>query len=230
MKRQTKLLPCYLIGLLVMAVSVGIVCTLLANVPKIGQLHWILRLLPAILFMLMALVAHWLAKGKTWAYLISYYLNAAGSGWAIGILIAAKGFVLSQELLLGMVPAVILGILLVLFMNSPSEKRRFVSIAVFSVLALVLIGVGIYFVCAHRLQLGYAFLFSGLYFLPLPLGYECALSDQTQMFRCLSFTGFGAFVLILFVVVFILSEGEILDGLDFDFGGGGGSAKKKRGK
>jgi hypothetical protein len=50
--------------------------------------------------------------------------------------------------------------------------------------------------------------------------------DDRSVFRDISFGGFGSLIIIAVVVIFIISEGEALDGLDF--GGGDGSKKSKK--
>ena len=223
---QLKLFPCYLIGLLVMAVSAWLVSLLYGQVTFLSQLHWIVQLLPPLALMIVALVALPVSKGHTGGNLFSYFLNAAASGWAIGVLLGVVTVVPPPEILTAMIPAVLLGLALVLFGRCSSKAWRIASVVIFSLLGLALIGVGIYVWCAHSPLIGCSFVFSGLYYLPLPLGYAEAVSNPEKMYRYLAYTGFGAFVLIFFVVLFILSEGEILDGLDF---GGEGGKKKKNG-
>ena len=222
---QMKLFPCYLLGLLVMAASAWAVSLLYSQAAFLSRLHWIVQLLPPLALMIGALIAHPVSKGRVVGYLLSYFLNATASGWAIGALLGTADVVPPPQVLIAMAPAAILGLTLVLFARSSAKAWRIASIIIFSLLGLALIGFGIYVWCVHQPLTGCAFVFSGLFYLPLPLGYTEALKKPDQMYRYLSFTGFGAFILILIVVAFILSEGEILDGLDFDFGGSGGKKK-----
>ena len=46
----------------------------------------------------------------------------------------------------------------------------------------------------------------------------------------ISLGSFGAFILITLVVLAILSEGEIVEGLDIGLGGGGNTSGKKKGQ
>jgi hypothetical protein len=78
--------------------------------------------------------------------------------------------------------------------------------------------------------MGCVLLFSALFLLPLPIGIAKAVDWPPDRFRYLSFAGFGAFFLILLVAAIVLSEGEILDGLDFDIGGGESAGTKKKNK
>ena len=225
---QAKMLPCYLLGLLVMAVSAWLVSFIYGRFASLAQLHWMVQLLPPLVLVIVALIVLPAAKGHAGGYLTSYYLNTAASGWAIGVVLGAAAMIPPPELLAAMVPAAVLGLAFVLLAGNSSKVWRIVTIITFSLLGLVLIGTGIYVWCVRHPLTGCALVFSGLYFLPLPLGYVKALSKPEEMYRYLSYTGFGAFILIFLVVMFILSEGELLDGLDFDFSGGSGSAKKKK--
>ena len=224
---QRKLFPCYLAGLLVMALSAWLVSMLYGQAAFLAQLHWFVQLLGPLALMILALIALPASKGRTGGELLSYFLNAAASGWAIGALLGAAAVIPPPEALAAMVPAAILGLALVLLYRGSTRAWRVVTVVIFSLLGLALIGAGIYVWCACSPLVGCAFVFSGLYYLPLPLGYVKAASNPEKMYRCLAYTGFGAFILIFLVVMFILSEGEILDGLDLDFGSGGAKKKKK---
>ena len=229
MKRpQIKLFPCYIIGLLVMALSAWLVSMIYSQFASLANLNWFVQLLPALVLMVGALIVLPAGKNRPGGCLMSYYLNATASGWAIGVLLGIASIIPPPELLAAMLPAGILGLAMVLFADNATKTRSLATVILFTMLALALIGTGIYVWCVHNPLVGCTFVFSGLYFLPLPFGYVKALSKPDQMYRYLSFTGFGAFVLIFLIVAFILSEGEILDGLDFDIGGGSGKKKKKR--
>ena len=227
---QMKIFPCYLVGLLVMALSAWLVSLLYSQAAFLAQLHWIAQMLPPLVLMIAALIVLPAAKGRTGGNLLSYFLNASASGWAIGVVLGVASIIPPPEVLVAMVPAALLGLALVFFSRSRSKAWRIATVVTFSLLGLALIGVGIYVWCVHQPLMGCAFVFSGLYFLPLPLGYVKAASKPEKMYRYLAYTGFGAFILIFLVVLFILSEGEILDGLDFDFGGGESAGAKKKNK
>ena len=99
------------------------------------------------------------------------------------------------------------------------------------VLAIVLVILGIVLWILKSMPFGCAFLFSGLFILPLPLA-MCDVSEEwAECCHHLSYSGFGAFVLVLTVAAFILSDGDILDGLDLSLDGPDfGSSGRKKGK
>ena len=72
----------------------------------------------------------------------------------------------------------------------------------------------------------------GFFTILLSLFYHCVfaltVNNDRLVLRDISFGSFGAFVIISIVVLFILTEGEILEG--FDIGGGEGKKKVKHKK
>ena len=223
--RQLVLLPLFFLGLLIMGLSSWLMSLCFGAFPALGELHLLALFIAVLVFMGVAVVFHWRAKGRTGMYLTAYFLNAAGSGISIGILLGRSGLIPPPDVLLALLPAAALCTVFSLLFIIPGKEWPTVLAFVFSVLALAVIGFGIYFwICKEPLT-GCAFVFSGLFFLPFPFCISNTADDPEDKFRYLSYSGFGAFILIAFVVALILSEGEILDGMDF--GGGGGSRKKK---
>lgn len=225
---QYKMLLWYIAGLLMMGISAYGVSLLFDVVPHLADLHWLVRLIPALVFMLGAVAAHLLSRKRVkWAYVLSYFLNAIGSGWIIGVVIGVKEILLTQELFLSLLPAMFLGILYCCLIGNVSTNRASTITGVFVALSVVLLLGGIaVWIWVYSLT-GCVFLFSALFLLPFPIGANIALDTPDDTYRYLSFTGFGAFLLISFVALIILSEGEGLDGIDLDLGGGGGKKRKK---
>lgn len=223
---QLVLLPLFFLGLLIMGLSSWLMSLCFGAFPALGELHLLALFIAVLVFMGVAVVFHWRAKGRTGMYLTAYFLNAAGSGISIGILLGRSGLIPPPAVLLALLPVATLCAAFCLLFAVSGEKRSTLLAFIFSVCALALIGFGIYFwICKEPLT-GCAFVFSGLFFLPFPFCIAGSAEDSEEKYHYLSYSGFGAFILIAFVVALILSEGEILDGFDFDFGGG--SRKKKR--
>ena len=112
-----------------------------------------------------------------------------------------------------------------LLVGSTVQNETFLKIwyISFFVLAVIQFICGICLWIFHEPVIGCFILFTALYLMPLPIA--CLVHDEKK-YRYLSFSGFGAFILILFVAALLLTEGEILDGLDFDFVSG--ESKKNR--
>lgn len=228
---QKKMLLCYLSGLVAMAAFAWLVSAMLPLFPGLAQAHWALQLIPSVALMLAAMVAHVLShKKNNRTYLFSYFTNAAGSGWAIGVLMGAKGILPAPQLLLALLPAAALGVLAALLVGRPKSRLRTVFSTLSMIAAVCLFFGGIALWTMRSPLLGCILLFSALFFLPLPIGIAKAMDWPPDRFRYLSFAGFGAFFLILLVAAVILTEGEILDGLDFDIGGGESAGAKKKNK
>lgn len=225
-KLQYKMLLNYVVALVVMGIAAYLTSWLYGCQTALVQLHWGVRLIPSIVLMLGALAVHLLSHKKAWAYLLSYSLNAMASGWIVGTLMYEKQMLPAPELFTALIPAVLFGILAcMLFSMSENKRTTVISIVVLvSGILLLLAGIALWIWVAPLS--GCVFVFSALFLLPFPIGVGCAKETPDEAFRYLSLTGFGAFALILLVAIFILSEGEILDGLDI--GGGEGKKSKKK--
>ena len=219
---QPKLLLSYLLGLSLMGVLAWLVSLLSGYIP----MYWLPKLIPSLVLMIIAIICHKKAKGHALGYLFSYYLNAVGSGAIIGVVLAECNISPSLNLAFALLPAAGIGILVsVLLMIF---KKADGICAAFTVLALLMIILAIAIWAGRSALTGSILLFSGLFFLPLPFCLQKAVEKPEREFRYLSFSGFGAFAIIAFVAMVILSEGEILEGAfdGLDFGGGKGNKKK----
>jgi hypothetical protein len=228
---QKNMLSCYLIGLVVMAAFAWLISVTIPLFPALAHAHWALQQIPAVLLTLAATVAHLLSRKKNnRAYLFSYFTNAVASGWAIGVLMGSKEILPAPELILALLPAAGVGILTALLVGRPKSRLRTVlsTLAVITAVCLFLSGIVVWNLLSPLM--GCVLLFSALFLLPLPIGIAKAVDWPPDRFRYLSFAGFGAFFLILLVAAIVLSEGEILDGLDFDIGGGESAGTKKKNK
>lgn len=228
-KTPLKMLPRYLLGLLTVALSARLVAAVFLANDALRSAHWLVQLLPALVYMGIALAAHLLAKGRKWLYIFSYLINAFASGCAVGAVLGDASLLPDAHLLIALLPAAAIGAAASLLLTSPRRFARRLATIGGTIGALALIGIGIYIWDCRDVLAGCALVFSGLFLLPFPIGCNGMLDEEEQeRYRSLSFTGFGAFIAIAFVAAIILTDGEILDGLDgFDFGGGEGSGSKK---
>ena len=227
---QCKVLLCFIVGLLFMGITAYLVPQMFDVAPYAAELHWFAQLIPALLFMLSAVAAHLLSRRRaSWAYILGYLMNAIGSGWAIGVLMGVKDIQPAPELFSSLLPAAIMGIVYCALIGKKENNwQKSVSIAFFVLCAMLLVSGIVIWICRVPV-VGCTFLFSALFLLPFPIAVGVALDtpdEANEIYRHLSFSGFGAFFLILFVVVLILSEGEILEGADLDLGSGGKKRKK----
>lgn len=230
MKDPTYPMPiCYSLGLILLGAVAWVVSTILPAVPVLGKLHWGILLIPAVLCSVGALIASIRAKERTGLLLLSYGLNAVGSGLAVGVLMGVKGILPATTLVYGLLPALVIGILCWVILAAVDHWPGLLTL-IFVLLSVALLIFGIVIWTRHVPLIGCAMVFSALFLLPFPIAVNAAMDNSKEMFSYLSLSGFGAFILILIVVLFVLTEGEILDGLDggFDGFGGEGIGRKKR--
>ena len=221
-KPLSKLLLAYLLGLSVMGLIAWAVGLFAGHIP----LDWFPKLIPAFVLMIVAVVCHKKAKGHALGYLFSYFLNAIASGATIGVVLAQCHIAPSPDLALALLPAAGLGLLVSLLLRIFTKTDGIC--AAFTVLTLLMIIISIAIWVGRSALVGSILLFSGLFFLPLSFCLQRAVEKPEREFRYLSFSGFGAFAIIAFVAMVILSEGEILEGAfdGLDFGSGKGKKRK----
>lgn len=223
-----RFLPSYLINLCAMAAVSCAVSWLYGLFPNPEGKAWMIGIFAAVCFCVLAIVSHCLAKGKKLGYLLSYTFNAIGSGCCVGTVFADHAMEpLVQMLLLALLPGVVLGTLLCLGCAGPNERFSKICSVCVLVLAVIQFVGGICLWICWEPVVGCFALFSALYLMPLPIACICAADHPEKTYRYQSFSGFVAFFMILLVALLILSEGDIFDGLDLDFGGGDSKKKKK---
>ena len=226
MKKTYATLPlCFLIGLVIMTGSAWLVAIIYQGFENCADVSWPVHMILPVSLMIGAIISHKAAKGRTFGYLLSYFLNALGSGCTIGALAGVKAIVMSCEVLLALLPIAGFAVVMYLLFRIPGSKWHSVVIGIFPMLSLAYLGFGIYVWIRHSSLYGSAMVFGSLFFLPFPIGCSTAQEKPERKFRHLSFTGFGAFFVVALVAAAIMSSGEILEGLDF--GGGTGKSKNK---
>lgn len=230
MRDPTYPMPiCFSLGLLLMGAVAWLVSAMLQAIPMLGKLHWLVLLIPAVLCSVGALIAHLRSKERTWAYLLSYGINSLGSGWAVGVLMGVKGILPAATLVMSLLPALLLGILCWIILATTDHWPTILTL-IFVVMSVALLIAGIVVWVRSVPLVGCAMVFSALFLLPYPIAVNIAMDTAYETYRYLSFSGFGAFILILLVVLFVLTEGEILEGLDggLDLDVGGSSPGRRK--
>lgn len=228
---QTKMLLCFLGGLLLMVLTAW----LLAGPIALGEAP--VGMLLAVGVLILAVVVQLLAQGTIFKELLcfqakrrlfyaSYFLNAVASGCAVGSVLIGKDIAIGLELHLAILPAAALGLLLWGLYFIPGDGLHKAFSIIFVVLAVGLCAAAVWVWICISATVGCMALFGGLYFLLLPVGMLYAARNPGDWSRYLSYTGFGTFAVVFFAALLILSDGDFLDILDFG-GGEGGTRKKK---
>ena len=226
---QWKMYLCYLPGLLAMACVARAVPVLYEMIPDRNEHTWWIGIAATVIMVAIAIGAHNLAKGRRGGYWLSYLFNAIGSGGIIGLLYAEMGWTVELPTLFSAaVPAAVLG--LALCLDSLGQGKRWHKILDVAVLIMDLLLIAasiVLWVKGYPVFGSFAF-FCGICQLFFQMTCLIAGDKPEGKWRYLSFSGFWAFAVIAVVVIFILSEGDILDGLDLDLGIGGKKKKSKK--
>ncbi len=177
--------------------------------------------------MLLAIPAHRLGKYHKIGYAIAYLLNTLGNGCSVAALYSLKGVSLSpSSMWRAILPAVAaLLIACVVLLILPQIKGRFITVfCVCCILAAIVLFV--LWACGHSYFFGYA-----AFALLVAFYYLCVMEitvghTERSCLRDISFGGFGSFVILTVVVLIILSDGDVLDGLELGEGFGGRRKRK----
>ena len=200
-----------------------IASTLLANI--ICQ-KWY-GLIVGVLLMTAAIPLHGLGKRNKLTYLLAICLNSVGAGFSAsayyiqrGVSVELRGMIISA----GSAFALLFLVYIVLQISPKTKKVTVCAAVILTLVRLVAV-----LVMWIRGDAGY---YSFCFFcLLISLFYLCVLGvtvnhDERSLLRDISFGNFGLYIMITVVVIFILSEGEILDGLFDGIGSGGGGGGK----
>ena len=181
-----------------------------------------------IFMMIIAIPFHWNGKKMPWGYLASFIINSVASGFVVSAYYIKNQAVLNiYELLIATIPAAAI-VFLVYLMLQNFNKAKKITITVAGIINAVLTITAIVFWIMHgNVVFSFGFFCSLISFFYLCVFGITINHDERSVFRDVSFGSFGSFIIISVVVIFILSEGEILDGLDFGGGEGGKKSKKK---
>ncbi len=169
--------------------------------------------------MLVAIPLHIAAKRLPRLYILSFLINAIGSGCSVSAYYLMKH--ISTDLIkmvIAVIPAVIILTLVCIAIRTTfgqTYMRQTILIFVIINVALIILAVVFLIITADVL---YSFGFFGLVLAGI---YLCVLGvlvkhEERLVLRDISFGSFGAFIILTIVVLTILSEGDMLDGLQFD--------------
>ncbi len=181
-----------------------------------------------IVMMIIAIPFHCKGKKFPWGYLASFLINSVASGFVVSAYYIKSEMVLDIcSLIIGAIPAAAI-IFLVYLMLQSFNKTKKVTITVAAIINTVLTITAIVFWIMHgNVVFSFGFFCSLISFFYLCVFGITINHEERFVLRDISFGSFGSFIIISVVVIFILSEGEVLDGLDF---GGTDSSKKNKKK
>jgi len=187
-------------------------------------------LVASLTLMILAIPFHLQGKKRKWTYTVSFLMNSVANGFSVSAYYTVKNIDLSIEgVLLAAIPAV--GILLLVYlMLQTFNKTKKVTVTVACIVnGAVTVALTVFWITYGWLIFSFGFFCSLISFFYLCVFGITVNHDERSVLRDISFGSFGSFIIITVVVIFILSEGEILEGLDgFDVGVGSSKSKKKK--
>ena len=171
-----------------------------------------------------SIILHWVGKTKTIGYIGAFVFNAIGSGCFVSMYYDAHPPIPENKtmLLSALVPFGILTLTCLALLICEKIKSVVIAVAVVVHAVFLLISL-VYWAQGDTQYYGLQFFLHilSLYTLGV-LG--VTVGEERSVWRDLSLGSFGSFLIIAAIVILILSEGEILEGLDI--GGSGRKSKK----
>ncbi len=184
--------------------------------------------------MVLAIPTHIFAKKHKILYLLSYILNTVGCGFAASAYYLEKQYsVVPESLFIPMlIPASVSLVTYLLVRFSPKIKKIVLTIATIGTIVMLIVFAVLW------IRNGYAYysfaFFNAVFTLFYVVTNAVTVSESyREVIRDISFGSFGIFLVIAMVVLFIISEGELFEGLFegvFDFGTSDGTRQSKKHK
>ena len=205
------------------AIGLGIM-TITAFTSTVIISSWVV-IIVGLVFMLLAIPMHILARKQSNLYLLSFLFNSIGTGFSVSTYYAANHQTIE---LFQMLFAVLLAMTISFFTHAylnkyPMHKKRVIIIV--TILILVLCTIDIFFwINTHLTAFSFGF-FSLLFTLFYTAVFGITINKDRPVLRDISFGSFGSFIILTVVIVGILTDGVLIDGFDI-----GGDGKKKERK
>lgn len=181
-------------------------------------------LICGVVLMVIAIPFHIWGKKTSACYIISFAFNTIGNGASAAAYYLEVGIAPDLlEVFFAVIPAAGILFLVYLMLQIFAKTKKFTLIFALIINAMLMIAAIVFWIIDGSIIFSF-----GFFGLIISLFYLCVFgitidNDKRGVMRDISFGSFGAFIIITVVVLTILSEGDILDGLDFDIGG-----KKRR--
>lgn len=179
--------------------------------------------------LLLAIPFHLAGKRNDAFYLVSFFLTAAADGCIVSSYYTlCRVPVYLVEMLLACIPVVAMMLISCVLGNS-SFRFSFLIMVVIQILLLVIVGFLWIAVDASIFSFSFFGLLISCFYVSI-LRRSMKEKDR-NVWRDISYCGFGIFIVSVIVVLLILSEGDGFDGFEFDFDlGGTGDVQKKKGR
>lgn len=210
--KHWKLIPCFVLGLLVMDATAWCVGTMFGMHPGLQRVHWFFWLLLTLVFPLLALFI--MGRERRGLYPVSYLVNAVGAGCAFGVVLAGSEASFGELMRSAALP--VLTALVMCLLYTLWRRTRWIAIG-FTFLGIFAIFGGLFLGERFGAEMALGTCFGFLFFTALPLTCGKALSGEDWLEQ-LAFSGFGTYLIVLLGAIMILAE-DGLDGLESIFDG-----------
>lgn len=205
------------------AISLGVfILSTLISVNLFSKWYGIIA---SVILMVLAIPFHIAGRKFNVLYLIGFFINSIANGCSVSAYYVTKNISFTlYELLISALPALVILLLVYLSLQIYSKTKRFsisISIALISILMIITI---IFWIKTNSVFFSFGFfsLLIALFYLGV---FGISINhDERAVIRDVSYGSFGSFVMLTVIVIVILSEGCVLDGLDI---GGEGKPKNK---
>lgn len=184
--------------------------------------------------MLLAVPSHIFAKKHKFLYILSFILNTVGSGFAASAYYLEKQHtVIPESLFLPMlIPAAVSFVTYLLVRLFPKARKFVLTIATLGTIAMLIAFAVLWIRKGYEF---YSFAFFNTVFTLFYVVTDAVTIGEydRNVIRDISFGSFGIFLVVAMVVLFIITEGELLEGVFegiFDFGTPDGTSKSKKHK
>ena len=181
--------------------------------------------------LVISIILHNLAKKHNYIYLLSIILSYVSTGVIAGAYYGINGLDIDlQAIACGAFTATIIGTVLLIFWETLPRFSNVVAcislvitlaVTIFSTVQRIRTGELVYGFCAFCLIILF-FNFCAMF--------SVVIDIKINPLRSVSFAGYGAFAIIGFIVLLLLSEGDILDGADVATEGAAAKKENKKSK
>lgn len=201
-----KLIPMFLLGLLVMLAVGCCVGVVFQDQEALHKLHWGIWLALTVGAPILAFVLYSKADGVPGLYLASYLVNAIGGGCAYGTVLGFMEVDFSRPMV-GMLPGLAVPAVLALVMGLCfTLSRRYKTLAItFTVLGVAAVIASLVLGKGHA-DAAFGSMFGCLFFLALPLACAKTLCGSDSWLERLALSGFGTYLVVLVAAVCLLLE------------------------
>ncbi len=187
-------------------------------------------LIVGIALMIVAIPIHCQGKKSKLFYALSFLVNSVANGFSVSAYYISKSIALNVGDMLKacLLPVLILFLVYFIVQIFPKSKNV-VSISVVVISCITLVALLVFWIRQGEVLFSF-----GFFAVLLSIFTLCVMgvtaNNTRNVLRDISFGSFGAFVMISVVVLFILSEGEILEGFDVSGMDDGKKVKSKKNK